>query len=183
MAARSPAASPLAFEAAIESPQWETLGGIEDLCSKALEAARIASRRRLAPRCEVSLLFCDDAAIQGLNRDWRGFDKPTNVLSFPAAAGPLSQAPLLGDIAIAYETCAREAQEEDKPLADHVTHLVIHGFLHLLGYDHETAAEADEMEALEVKALARLGLPDPYGDRELVPPVADQIISTGDTTR
>lgn len=165
MAARSP----IAFDMAVESPQWSAAGDIEDLCSRALEAARIVSRRRLAPHCEVSLLFCDDAAIRVLNRDWRGFDKPTNVLSFPAATGPLSKAPLLGDIAIAFETCAREAAEEGKTLAGHVTHLVVHGFLHLLGYDHETPEEAEEMEMLEIKALARLGLPDPYGDRELAP--------------
>ena len=95
---------------------------------------------------------------------WRGKDKPTNVLSFPAfpetKAGPLP--PMLGDIVLAAETVAAESELENKPLEHHITHLVIHGLLHLVGYDHETDAQADEMEALERRALARLAIPDPY---------------------
>lgn len=115
-------------------------------------------------RSELSVVFTDDAAVRELNAGWRGKDKPTNVLSFPAFStspdAPLP--PMLGDIVLAAETVAREAALEGKPLANHITHLVVHGLLHLLGYDHETDAEAEEMEALERAALARLAIPDPY---------------------
>jgi probable rRNA maturation factor len=100
-----------------------------------------------------------------LNRTWRGKDKPTNVLSFPAPEQPGAAGPRhLGDIALAFETLARESEEESKELAHHFAHLIVHGVLHLLGYDHEVEAEAEIMEALEVKALARLGITDPYRD-------------------
>ena len=118
----------------------------------------------------MSCLFCDDSAIRGLNAQWRGIDKPTNVLSFPGG-GPEAPgaAALLGDIVLAYETVAREAAAEDKPIGAHVTHLVIHGFLHLVGFDHETSLEAEAMEALESRTMIRLGCPDPYAGR----PAAD----------
>ena len=140
---------------------------------------------------DVSLCLADDAALRALNSRWRGIDKPTNVLSFPSAgpafpsarpaspaarSGPPGAAPkgvrkdarlatgygALGDIALAFETLAREAGELGVPLADHYRHLVAHGFLHLIGYDHETDAEAERMEALETRILARLGAADPY---------------------
>jgi probable rRNA maturation factor len=111
----------------------------------------------------LSVLVADDAAIQSLNRQWRGADKPTNVLSFPAAKAPSIVPRHLGDIAISYETAIREAQAEARPFAHHLAHLVVHGFLHLLGYDHESDAAAEAMESLERKILARLGIPDPYG--------------------
>lgn len=107
----------------------------------------------------VSVLLTDDVTIQELNRTWRGKDTPTNVLSFPAKAGPGPA--LLGDIAIAYETSAQEAKAEGKPFATHLTHLAVHGFLHLLGYDHEAEAEAEAMEELEIAVLKRLGVPNP----------------------
>jgi probable rRNA maturation factor len=112
---------------------------------------------------EVSLCLADDERLRELNARWRGVDKPTNVLSFPAAQlerpdGP----PALGDIALAFETLAREAEDFGAPLADHYRHLVAHGFLHLIGYDHRTGEEAERMEALETRVLARLGLADPY---------------------
>ena len=110
---------------------------------------------------EASLLFCDDARIRELNRDWRGFDKPTNVLSFPSIF-EAGDAIFLGDIAIAFETVAREATENDISIADHTAHLVTHGFLHLLGYDHEIERDAEEMEAVERKILATQGIADPY---------------------
>ncbi len=132
---------------------------------------------------EVSLRLADDATLRALNARWRGIDKPTNVLSFPSAgpafpsagpafpsagpafpaarSGPLGDASL-GDIALAYETLAREAEDLGVPLADHYRHLVAHGFLHLIGYDHETDAEAERMEALETRILKRLGAADPY---------------------
>ncbi len=119
---------------------------------------------------EVAVQLTDDEGIRALNRDWRGFDKPTNVLSFPAPDMPAADgsAPPLGDIAIAYETTRREAESEGKPFADHLSHLAVHGFLHLVGYDHETDAEAGEMEDLERHILQKLGIPDPYADTDLV---------------
>ena len=116
----------------------------------------------LANNAEISVVLCDDAFIRELNRKWRGQDKPTNVLSFPAA-GDLSSAPLLGDIVVAFETAAREAFEAGKPLRDHVAHLLVHGFLHFIGHDHGEAGDAEVMEALERASLARLGIADPYG--------------------
>ncbi len=107
---------------------------------------------------ELSLAFINDADIQTLNRDYRAQDKPTNVLSFPDA-GP---APLLGDIVLAYETVVREADEKSVTLADHMTHLIIHGFLHLQGYDHETDDDAAVMEGVEITALQSLNIDNPY---------------------
>ncbi len=116
---------------------------------------------------ELAVMLTDDTGIRALNKDFRGVDKPTNVLSFPAAAHPAGDAPrMLGDIAIAYETLRREADDEHKPFAHHLSHLAVHGFLHLIGYDHETDDDAEAMEALEVKILAQLGIPDPYAERE-----------------
>ncbi|MCR6629633.1 MAG: rRNA maturation RNase YbeY [Magnetospirillum sp.] len=117
---------------------------------------------------EISVVLADDATVQGLNRDWRGKDKPTNVLSFAALdddeAPRVPGAPLLlGDIVLAFETCRDEARALGKPLSDHLSHLVVHGVLHLLGYDHEDdEAEAEEMEALETTILAGCGIADPY---------------------
>ena len=113
----------------------------------------------------IDVTLADDAEQQHLNRTYRGRDTPTNVLAFPQTApGSLrSEVPvLLGDIVLAYETVRREAAEQDKPLANHLRHLVVHGVLHLLGFDHENAAEAAVMETREIKILAGLGVPDPY---------------------
>ena len=121
---------------------------------------------------ELAVMLTDDAGIRTLNSNWRGIDKPTNVLSFPALRPPTGVSgaddlpPLLGDIAIAYETARREADDEQKPFDHHLSHLTVHGFLHLVGYDHETDDEAEAMEALEIEILAQLGIPDPYADRE-----------------
>jgi probable rRNA maturation factor len=130
-----------------------------------------------AATIEVSVKLSDDAEIQALNRDFRGKDKPTNVLSFPMIQPDLIEAidmgddgeTLLGDIILAHETCAREAAEKGIGLADHVSHLIVHGMLHLIGHDHEEEAEAIAMEAIETRALESLGLADPYGDREPAP--------------
>ncbi len=114
---------------------------------------------------EVSLCLADDAQVRGLNARWRGMDRPTNVLSFPAGSPERpAEAATLGDIALAYETLAREASESGAPLADHYRHLVAHGFLHLIGYDHQTDEEAERMERLEKRILTRLGVADPYAD-------------------
>jgi probable rRNA maturation factor len=119
---------------------------------------------------ELAVMLTDDAGIRTLNGNWRGIDKPTNVLSFPALrpSGPLDPdgAPrMLGDIAIAYETTRKEADEEQKPFDHHLSHLVVHGFLHLIGYNHDKDDEAEAMEALEAEIMAQLGIPNPYGDR------------------
>ncbi len=118
---------------------------------------------------EVTLLLSDDAEVQTLNRQWRGFDKPTNVLSFPAdealdgsALAAFEQPIPLGDVVLSLETLQREADAQAVPLADHAGHLVVHGMLHLLGFDHETEPEAAEMEALETEILKSLGIADPY---------------------
>lgn len=125
-------------------------------------------------RLEASVLFTSDAEVHALNREWRGRDKPTNVLSFPMLereellALPADGPPeLLGDIALAHETCAREAGEKGVALTDHALHLIVHGLLHLAGHDHvDSETQAEAMEALEVKALAILGVADPYADRD-----------------
>ena len=113
---------------------------------------------------ELSLVFTNDADIREINAKWRHIDKPTNVLSFPAFALQPGQEPgeVLGDIVIARETVEREAAEEDKSFDDHLSHLVVHGLLHLMGYDHQNDDEAEQMEALERKILASLGISDPY---------------------
>jgi probable rRNA maturation factor len=150
-------------------------GQWEDLASQAAAAAKTIAPELANPRLSASLLFTSDDEIHALNREWRQRDKATNVLSFPmleredllqlAADGPPE---LLGDIALAYETCAREAAEKGVSLGDHAAHLIVHGLLHLAGYDHEiSTADAEAMEALETKALAICGIADPYGDRIL----------------
>jgi probable rRNA maturation factor len=118
---------------------------------------------------ELAVMLTDDAGIRTLNSNWRGIDKPTNVLSFPAlqptGASREDDAPrMLGDIAIAYQTMRKEADDEQKPFDHHLSHLAVHGFLHLIGYDHETDDDAEAMETLEAEILAQLGIPNPYAD-------------------
>ncbi|CCV03247.1 putative metal-dependent hydrolase [Mesorhizobium metallidurans STM 2683] len=153
---------PVDIDISIEAGDWPGEAALTRLVDRAVLAA--FAETGAAGRSELSIVFSDDAHIRGLNASWRGKDKPTNVLSFPAfpfvKGGPLP--PMLGDIVLAAETVAREAALEDKPLDNHITHLVIHGLLHLLGYDHEADTEAEEMEAIERSALARLAIPDPY---------------------
>lgn len=155
------------------SPEWGDDVDWDKLTHRAAEAIGAEAAELANPDMLVSVVFADDAEVQVLNRQWRAKDKPTNVLSFPmlsreevlrASEMKDGGAPaMLGDIVLARETCMREAAEKSVALAVHATHLVIHGLLHLAGYDHETgAAEAEEMEALEVRALARLGIADPY---------------------
>lgn len=147
----------------IEAGSWPQEAVLESLVRRAIEAAWDNLGLEPAP-CELSVVFTDDASIQTLNAQWRGKDKPTNVLSFPAfpvKAGN-QPGPMLGDIVIAYETVEREAVDEGKPVNNHLTHLVVHGFLHLLGYDHETDEEAEEMERREREILHALAISDPY---------------------
>jgi probable rRNA maturation factor len=159
---------------AVEAGDWPPEPALAALARRAVEAAVAAEAASPAGdaylpqgRAELSLLFTNDEGICRLNRDWRGRDRPTNVLSFPQpesppGAEPQPQGRLLGDVILAAETVAREAALAEKPLEDHMAHLIIHGFLHLLGHDHETDPEAELMEQLERIALARLGIPDPY---------------------
>jgi probable rRNA maturation factor len=117
---------------------------------------------------EIVIVLTDDARMRRLNRKWRGQDRPTNVLSFPVNTRHAGNGKrcLLGDIVIAYETTTREARAEEKAFDHHMAHLAVHGFLHLMGYDHETDEEALVMERLETSILARLNIPDPYSERE-----------------
>lgn len=117
----------------------------------------------------IAYVFADDAMVHALNRDFREKDKPTNVLSFPDGEDDGTGTINLGDVILALETIQREAVEQEKPFIDHLTHLMVHGTLHLLGYDHMTEAEAKEMESLEVALLAKLGINDPYHDTDVVP--------------
>lgn len=143
-----------------------------DLAEHASDAALSVAPELANPRLSASLVFADDDELHALNHEWRGKDKPTNVLSFPMlerddllALAPDGPPELLGDIALSLETCVREAQEKGIALEHHAAHLVIHGLLHLAGHDHETSPEdAAAMEALEIKALALMGIGDPYGD-------------------
>ncbi|MEK1854100.1 MAG: rRNA maturation RNase YbeY [Phyllobacterium sp.] len=148
----------------VESEGWAEEAALHDLSAHAIAATWLQLDGGEQPESELSLVFTDDAAIKELNSDWRDKDKPTNVLSFPAFTLKPGQkpGPMLGDIVIARETVAREAVEEDKSFDHHLTHLIVHGFLHLVGYDHMTEAEAEEMEGLERKILERLAIPDPY---------------------
>ena len=150
-------------------------GDWETLAARVAEAAIAVAPELGNGRLCASLLFTSDEQVHALNREWRGKDKPTNVLSFPMlerdtllALMPEGPPEMLGDLALAFETCAREAAEKSLSLHDHAAHLILHGLLHLAGYDHETAQEdADKMEALEITALAKLGIADPYGDHDL----------------
>jgi probable rRNA maturation factor len=160
------------FEIDID-PVWPSTTDWEAHAARAAEAAGAVAPELAHEHLLVSLVLADDEEVHALNKQWRAKDKPTNVLSFPMLEredlldleedGPPE---MLGDIAMAFETCAREAQEKGVTLEDHATHLLIHGLLHLAGLDHEISeADAVHMEALEIKALALLGIADPYGDR------------------
>ena len=157
----------VSLDISVPSPLWRRLPRARSIARETIAAAAAESGGP-SESGEVSLCLADDAALRALNLRWRGFDKPTNVLSFPSASpGRLGEATALGDIALAYETLAREAEDLGVPLADRYRHLLAHGFLHLIGYDHEADAEAERMEALETKILTRLGAGDPYA-REVV---------------
>ena len=149
---------------AVEVALWDNAPDVTGWAAAAIGKAILKSGVKLKPGAEISILLTDDEAIRKLNAQWRGKDQPTNVLSFPAP-GKIETRPSLGDIAIAYETCEREAGAELKTFQAHVTHLIVHGFLHLIGYDHETEADAAEMEGLERDILAVLGISDPYAIR------------------
>jgi probable rRNA maturation factor len=147
----------------VKASAWERLPRAAALARRAAGAALAAAAPRQGA-AELSIVLADNRAVRRLNRDWRGKDKPTNVLSFPADGGPRPAAAprLLGDVIIALGVTAAEADEQGKTLAAHFTHLVVHGVLHLVGHDHERESEAARMEALEIRILRGLGIADPY---------------------
>jgi probable rRNA maturation factor len=161
-----------ATEVLLVAECWQSEPDAEAVIHRAIEAAAEFTDADVGD-AELAVMLTDDAGIRTLNGNWRGIDKPTNVLSFPAlqptVTGGADDAPrMLGDIAIAYETTRKEADDEHKPFDHHLSHLAVHGFLHLIGYDHENDDDAEAMECLEREILAQLGIPDPYADRERV---------------
>jgi probable rRNA maturation factor len=157
-------------EVLIVAECWAVEADAEAVVHRAIETAAAMVEADTGD-AELAVMLTDDSGIRTLNRNWRGQDNPTNVLSFPALQPPAGREPddaprMLGDIAIAYETTRREADDEQKPFDHHLSHLAVHGFLHLVGYDHETDNDAETMEALERTILAELGIPDPYADRD-----------------
>lgn len=159
----SASAGPLQVEALIDRPGWREID-LDGLLRRSLEAVAglgVVSRPEAA--VALSLRFTDDAAMRALNARFRRRDKPTNVLSFPSGE---AEKGFLGDIALGYETVAAEASMRGVGVETHAVHLVIHGLLHLLGYDHESDRDAEIMEALETRAMGAIGLPDPYGSEK-----------------
>jgi probable rRNA maturation factor len=160
-----------ATEVLVVADCWNAEADAEAIIHRAIAAAALMVDADTGD-AELAVMLTDDAGIRTLNKNWRGIDKPTNVLSFPAlqppegAPEPDDMPRMLGDIAIAYETTRREADDEEKPFAHHLSHLAVHGFLHLVGYDHEQDGEAEAMEALEREILSQLGIPDPYADQD-----------------
>jgi probable rRNA maturation factor len=150
----------LKIDVIVDSGLWKNAGKIRSFVRRAIaEAAGMQS----TIGAELAIVLTHDSAIRQLNRWWRGIDAPTNVLSFPAAARPAADEPAhLGDIVLAYETVAREARADGKPFAHHVAHLAVHGYLHLIGFDHDRDANAEAMEQAERTILHRLAIPDPY---------------------
>ena len=153
----------------IEIDGWPAFHDWPDLAERAREAAEEVEPLLANRRLSASILFTLDEDVRTLNREWRAKDAPTNVLSFPmmtrgelTALGADGGPEMLGDVALAWETCRREADEKGIAVADHAAHLLVHALLHLAGHDHVDDGQADAMEALEVQALARMGLADPY---------------------
>lgn len=157
------AATPhLDIEIVRQAEAWDHAKIGDDLLSRAATAAFVGAAPEMENDREVAILLTGDAEMQALNRQWRGKDAPTNVLSFPSGEDEGH----LGDVVLAFETVEQEAGEQNIAVADHAAHLVVHGMLHLLGYDHEQEDEAVKMETLETKILATLGIVDPYGNSE-----------------
>jgi probable rRNA maturation factor len=166
------------LEVTVRSALWNRHRTAQSVVKKAVVAAAKATS---TPPAELAIVLTNDSTIQALNRDWRGKNAPTNVLSFPAAHGRPARSqgrgksrnpsPYIGDIVIAYQTTAREAVADGKPFDHHLAHLAVHGFLHLLGYDHENDRDAEKMESLERRILGRLAVPDPYAPNSYAPNV------------
>ncbi len=153
----------MTLEIEVEDEAWRALPGLEELAAGAVAAA-LQSFGTPEADIEVTLLFTDDSSMAELNAQWRGKDKPTNVLSFPAPDMPVPEGEPepLGDIALGFGVVSREAEEQGKTLHDHTLHLIVHGMLHLLGHTHEDDGEASRMEALEIGILKGLGVSNPY---------------------
>ena len=149
----------LSVDVLVQSPKWKDQRGAAAAVRKAINAA---ADEISSPDGEVVVVLTDDAAIRKLNKRWRKIDKATNVLSFPAPQRGVMQGTTLGDIVIAYETLTRESRDEGKEFGHHLSHLALHGFLHLMGYDHQNDSDAEAMEELESVILARLKIPNPY---------------------
>ncbi len=148
----------------IDSDGWPQEVRLRDIVSRAVRAVFEKTGARSSSATELSLLFTDDEAIRSINQQWRGIDKPTNVLSFPAevSVNPVALPTVLGDIVFGQQTVCREAEVENKLFEHHLSHLVVHGLLHIFGYDHEQEADAEAMETLERQILEALAVPDPY---------------------
>ncbi len=155
------------FDIIVGDPRWSS--ALADAVATALECRDAAAK--LEPRLKggATLLLADDDTLRDLNRRFRGQDKPTNVLSFPAPPAGVGGDGSLGDIAIAFETCAREAEDLNIAFRDHARHLIVHGLLHLVGCDHQADDEAERMERLETRILSALGVADPYGPEGELP--------------
>jgi probable rRNA maturation factor len=148
----------------VEDEAWQALAGLDQLARTAVASALSGAGANGEER-EIALLFTSDQSIAEINADWRGKNNPTNVLSFPASSDmpiPEGEPRPLGDIVLSHGVIAREAAEQGKTLHDHTAHLIVHGVLHLLGFDHETDEEAGKMEHLETSILKGLGISDPY---------------------
>jgi probable rRNA maturation factor len=156
----------------VVDPAWLAAGEVDGLAQDVVAATLIEVGRRVHPDAEISVRLCDDDEIRALNLAWRNKDKATNVLSFPSPAGNRGQ--LLGDIVVTFEYVSEEAREAGRSLRDHLSHMLVHGLLHLLGFDHESEDQAEEMEDFERRILARLGIEDPYSGTV---PVEDLAIS------
>lgn len=159
-----PSTGPVDLVVEIEAGDWPPVSLLDALTRRAVAASFAELGLSPQPSPELSLTFTDDAHIASLNAHWRGKDGPTNVLSFPLVQlrPGVRLPPMLGDIVVAFETVSREAEDQDKPFIAHLTHLLVHGLLHLLGYDHLDDGQAETMESLERRILARLAIPDPY---------------------
>jgi probable rRNA maturation factor len=163
---RGPRRRPVAVEIVVEAGAWAHPRALRKIAEPAIAAAVRRSKKKILPSSEVAIVFSDDAHVRKLNRRFRGKNKPTNVLSFPAATPTALFGPLLGDIVLSHETVKAEAEDQGIEFVDHATHLIVHGFLHLLGYDHGNDSEALVMERLETAILRALGVADPYGDSD-----------------
>ncbi len=158
---KKPSVRPVKIELVMEDSRWRRVSGLEPQLRRAIRST-LKAAAAARPVHSLTVLLAGDKQLRALNHDFRGKDKPTNVLSFAPPAGDDGY---LGDIAIAYDVSAREARAEAKSLRDHVTHLAVHGTLHLLGHDHAKTRQAEKMEALETDILDGLGIADPYAPR------------------
>jgi probable rRNA maturation factor len=163
----SSTSSSLAVEVVRHAEIWDRIALGDATLARAARAAFTAAPHARQETCEATIVLTDDAEMRALNRAWRGKDTSTNVLSFPAGYSPgaiVNEPRPLGDVVLAAETVFAEAADRDIPAADHAVHLVVHGMLHLFGFDHERDEDAEAMEALETKALSALGIADPYAE-------------------